>query len=243
MFSSEVISSFNELESALYRYIMENSEKVVYMRIRDLADAAHISTSSVLRFCRKVNCEGFSEFKVKLKMYLESEQTPSLKSSQHFLYEFIERTLKGDFEGKIKEAAKLIAEAKNVLFIGTGSSGILAQYGARYFSSLEKFSFYINDPFFPMNMQYLDNSVTIVLSVSGENSITIDHISKLKREGSKIISITNNQHCTISRISDLNIAYYVTDERVHRANITTQTPVVYILEAMARDMFAMLKEK
>ncbi|WP_423250311.1 MurR/RpiR family transcriptional regulator, partial [Bacillus anthracis] len=71
----------------LYRYIMENSEKVVYMRIRDLADAAHISTSSVLRFCRKVNCEGFSEFKVKLKMYLESEQTPSLKSTQHFLYE------------------------------------------------------------------------------------------------------------------------------------------------------------
>ena len=94
-----------------------------------------------------------------------------------------------------------------------------------------------------MNMQYLDNSVTIVLSVSGENSITIDHISKLKREGSTIISITNNQHCTISRISDLNIAYYVTDERVHRANITTQTPVVYILEAMARDMFTMLKEK
>ena len=65
MFSSEVISSFNELESALYRYIMENSEKVVYMRIRDLADAAHISTSSVLRFCRKVNCEGFSEFKLR----------------------------------------------------------------------------------------------------------------------------------------------------------------------------------
>lgn len=94
MFSSEVISSFNELESALYRYIMENSEKVVYMRIRDLADAAHISTSSVLRFCRKVNCEGFSEFKVKLKMYLESERTPTLKSTQHFLYEFIERTLK-----------------------------------------------------------------------------------------------------------------------------------------------------
>lgn len=102
MFSSEVISSFNELESALYRYIMENSEKVVYMRIRDLADAAHISTSSVLRFCRKVNCEGFSEFKVKLKMYLEAEQTPSLKSTQRFrmnlsnghLKEILKRRLK-----------------------------------------------------------------------------------------------------------------------------------------------------
>lgn len=112
MFSSEVISSFNELESALYRYIMENSEKVVYMRIRDLADAAHISTSSVLRFCRKVNCEGFSEFKVKLKMYLESEQTPSLKSTQHFLYEFIERTLKGDFEGKLRRQRSSLLRQK-----------------------------------------------------------------------------------------------------------------------------------
>lgn len=36
-----------------------------------------------------------------------------------------------------------------------------------------------------MNMQYLDNSVTIVLSVSGENSITIDHISKLKEKAAR----------------------------------------------------------
>lgn len=139
MFSSEVISSFNELESALYRYIMENSEKVVYMRIRDLADAAHISTSSVLRFCRKVNCEGFSEFKVKLKMYLEAEQTPSLKSTQHFLYEFIERTLKGDFEEKIKEAAKLIADAKMCYLSGQAVLVFWRSMGQGTFQVLRNF--------------------------------------------------------------------------------------------------------
>ncbi|MFB8733584.1 hypothetical protein ACEQPO_05375 [Bacillus sp. SL00103] len=53
-----------------------------------------MSTSSVLRFCRKVNCEGFSEFKVKLKMYLESERTPTLKSTSTFYMNLLNVPLK-----------------------------------------------------------------------------------------------------------------------------------------------------
>lgn len=73
MFTNEVITTFNDLEMLLYKYIMENREKVVYMRIRDLADEAHVSTSTIMRFCRKLNCEGFSEFKVKLKLLIDEK--------------------------------------------------------------------------------------------------------------------------------------------------------------------------
>lgn len=71
MFSNDAIASFNELETSIYNYISQNLEKVAYMRIRELADETHVSSATILRFCRKLNCEGFSEFKVKLKMYLE----------------------------------------------------------------------------------------------------------------------------------------------------------------------------
>ncbi len=74
MFTHEMIASFNELETSLYNYISQNSEKVVYMRIRELANETHVSTASILRFCKKINCEGFSEFKVKLKMYAEANK-------------------------------------------------------------------------------------------------------------------------------------------------------------------------
>ena len=74
MFSSEVIRSFNELETAIYQYICQNGEKVVYMRIRELADETHVSTATIQRFCKKINCDGFSEFKIKLKMYLKQEK-------------------------------------------------------------------------------------------------------------------------------------------------------------------------
>lgn len=237
MFPTDIITSFNDLETSLYNYICQHSDKVAYMRIRELADETHVSTATILRFCRKLNCEGFSEFKVKLKMHIKENKKTIIKSSQHAVVEFFERTLKGDIEEKIKEAASLVSEVDNVIFIGIGSSGILAEYGARYFSSLGKFSMYIKDPHFPIHSKLRYNSVTIALSVSGENHFTVTHLNQLKQEGSKIISITNNKLSTIAKISDINIPYYVTEEFFGEANITTQVPVVYILESMAREIY------
>jgi DNA-binding MurR/RpiR family transcriptional regulator len=236
MFSSEIIATFNELETSLYDYICKNSEKVIYMRIRDLADVTHVSTSTILRFCRKLKCEGFTEFKVKLKLYLDESEERDIKSTQYTLSEFVERTLKGNLEEAIKEAATLIVKSDNLIFIGSGSSGILAEYGARYFSSLGKFSMYVKDPYIPIHANYLHNSTTIALSVNGENNFTIAHLNQLKEKGSKIISITNNKHSTIAKISDINISYYVTEEWYKNSNITTQIPVVYILEETAREV-------
>ncbi|MBP1968572.1 DNA-binding MurR/RpiR family transcriptional regulator [Virgibacillus natechei] len=237
MFTHKMIASFNELETSLYNYISQNSEKVAYMRIRELADETHVSTATILRFCRKVDCEGFSEFKVKLKMHVEENKKTVLKESQHSVMEFFDRTLKGDIEENIREAARLVNKADSVIFIGIGSSGILAEYGARYFSSLGKFSMYIKDPLFPIHSKVRYNSATIALSVSGESNFTVTHLNQIKQEGSKIISITNNKHSTVAKISDINIPYYVTEEWFENANITTQVPVIYILEALAREIY------
>ncbi|MDY7220697.1 MurR/RpiR family transcriptional regulator [Halalkalibacterium halodurans] len=237
MFSSEVIASFNELEMSIYNYICQHAEKVAYMRIRELADETHVSTATILRFCRKVDCDGFSEFKVKLKMHLEKEKKAPIKSSQHAIAEFFERAFKGDLEERISEAAALVADAENVIFIGIGSSGILAEYGARYFSALGKLSMYIKDFSYPIHSKLRQNSVTIALSVSGETHFTITQVNQLKQEGSKIISITNNKFSTIAKVADVNLSYYVSEEFFEKANITTQVPVVYILEAMARELY------
>ncbi|WP_029191016.1 MurR/RpiR family transcriptional regulator [Ornithinibacillus scapharcae] len=237
MFSNEVIRFFNELEISIYNYVVKNADKVIYMRIRELADETHVSTATILRFCKKLHCEGFSEFKVKLKMHInENNQKPVINSTQYALADFFERTLRGDLDEKIKEAALQVSNADNVIFFGIGSSGILAEYGARYFSSLGKFSMYIKDPLFPIQSKLMVNSVTIALSVTGENSFTVTHLNQLKQKGSKIISITNNKLSTIARISDINIPYFVTEEFSEEANITTQVPVVYILESMGREI-------
>lgn len=235
MFTTEMITSFNELETDIYNYVITHENEVIYMRIRELAEHTHVSTATILRFCKKVGCDGFSEFKTKLKMTLKSRQT-MVKSGEHAVIEFFERTLSSDQEALLDEAIQLLSETDNVLFFGIGSSGILAEYGARYFSSLGKFSMYIKDFSYPIHNRLQNNSVAIVLSVSGENSLTINQLHRLKREGSKVISMTNNKHCTAAKMSDINLAYYMTEEYYEDTNITTQVPVIYLLETLARKL-------
>ena len=52
MFSHSAIASLNNLEMMVYNYVIKNRDKVMYMTIRELADAAGVSTTTILRFCR-----------------------------------------------------------------------------------------------------------------------------------------------------------------------------------------------
>jgi DNA-binding MurR/RpiR family transcriptional regulator len=234
MFNYEIIQSFNELELSLYRYIMKNAEKVVYMRIRELSDEAHVSTTTILRFCKKVNCEGYSEFKIKLKMHLQKNKSDRINDDTSIIIDFFKKLDNSELDKKLNIVCELIKEARNVIFIGTGTSGILCKYAARYFSSIGRFAMYIDDPYFPRNYKMYEESVIIAISVSGETPTVIEHISNLKRENSTVISITNSENCTVSKISDLNISYYVQREKIGISDITTQIPVLYIIESIGK---------
>lgn len=238
MFSHDKIQSLNELELSLYRYVIKNSEKVIYMRIRELAKEAHVSTTTILRFCKKLNCDGFSEFKVKLKLYVEEEECKQLTDNTSMLIDFLKKTETEEFNNKIKQICDVISKADNVVFVGIGSSGVLGKYAARYLSSMGKFSIYLDDPFYPTKCKNYEDSVAVVFSVSGETPTVIDHVNKLKREKSSIISITNNENSTLAKMADINLSYYIQQVKVDEYNITTQIPVLHIIETIGRRLYS-----
>ena len=209
MFSYEVIQSLNNLELSLYEYIMKNKKKVIYMRIRELADEAHVSTTTILRFCKKLNCEGFSEFKVKFKMYIEENNMKKVSDDTSEIINFLKNIEKSDLDKRLDNLCDMVKMANTIIFLGIGSSGILCKYAARYFSAIGKFTFHIDDPFFPKNFRCHGPCLVIALSVSGETESTIENIDRFKQEGCSVASITNSENCTIAKMSNLNIPYYV----------------------------------
>ncbi|GAA0084265.1 MurR/RpiR family transcriptional regulator [Clostridium sp. CTA-7] len=237
MFSYNKIQSLNELELSLYNYIMKNSEKVIYMRIRELANEAHVSTTTILRFCKKLDCEGFSEFKLKFKMYIEEGGGKELTDNTSMIIDFLKKAQTKDYREKIDMVCDELNKASTIIFVGIGFSGILSKYSARYISAIGRNAIYIDDPFYPINFKYTENYVTIAFSVSGETPTVIDHINGLKRKGSKIISITNNEDSTLAKISDINIGYYVQQEKTEENDITTQIPALYIIETIGRKLY------
>lgn len=237
MFSYEVIQNLNNLELTLYEYIMKHSKKVIYMRIRELASEAHVSTTTILRFCKKLNCEGFTEFKLKFKMYIEENNIKKVNDDTSEIINFLKNIEGSDLDKRLETLCELVMSANTIMFVGIGSSGILCKYAARYFSAIGKFAIHIDDPFFPKNFRCNGKSLVIALSVSGETPTTIENITRFKEEGCSIVSITNTENCTIARISNLNLPYYVQQVKANYSDITTQLPVLYMIERIGKKLY------
>lgn len=235
MFSYKVLQEMNELEILLYNYIMQNKKQVIYMTVRELADAVHVSTSTVMRFCKKAGCDGYSEFRLKLKMYLQEEQQKQPRGDLEEIKQYFQSVWTPEFEEKVETIIEIVRKAKQLIFVGVGTSGILGKYGARYFSNLGKFSQHIEDPYYPIVTDMDGETVVIALSVSGETQQVLQLASRFREHNSKLISITNTSSSTLARMSDYNLSYFFSERLVgENFNITTQVPVVFLLETIGR---------
>lgn len=242
MFEVNKLKSLNDLELEVYRYVVNNIESVKNMKIRELADQTFVSTNTILRFCKKMDCNGYAEFKVKLKMYLDEEKETLLNSDMSQLVDFFKKTSSSDFEAKLNEICEVVLSSKRVIFLGSGMSGIIAKYGARYFSSVGIFSTYIDEPHYPTDSPFTDNTLVFVLSISGESNDILSHVTRFKRENCQIISITNSQNCTLAKLSNINISNYIQRFRLGIYDITSQIPTVSIIERLGINLYNMQKK-
>lgn len=235
MFTIEQLKSLNDLEMQVYQYIIQHKAAVPYMRIRELAAESYVSSTTILRFCRKMGCDGYSEFKWKLKEHLGQQKAKTVPDNVKEVKTFLEEAGNGRFDEMLEEAASMIAKADRVVLAGIGNSGCIGQYGARCFTNMGKFSVFISDPFYPLH-QLGESSIGIVLSTSGETKEAVDIAKYLKESGSRVISITNDDQCTLAKMSDLNISCFLSVSRGEYQIIdyTTQIPVVYLLESLSR---------
>lgn len=74
-FSYSLVGSLNEAELCVYNYVVKNTKHVLNLSVRELADEAHVSTATVMRFCKKMGFSGFSELKYKIRETMEQQET------------------------------------------------------------------------------------------------------------------------------------------------------------------------
>lgn len=243
MFTYKEISTLNELELMVYNTIIKNTDKVMYMTIRELADAAGVSTTTVLRFCKKMNCDGYSEFRIRFKLYLERDERPPVSFGISEIISYFKSINNSEFDELLDLAAAQIASTRRIIFVGIGTSGALGKYSARFFSNIGKFSTYIDDPYYPINSDMYQDAIAIILSVSGETEEIIRIASQFSLQNCKIISLTNSESSTLARMADLNISYHMPPILLEgHYNITTQIPVLYIIETIGKKLTPLINE-
>lgn len=239
LFSNQALSQFSDLDYEVYNFILKNSEKISYMTIRELANEAHVSTTTITRFCRKLNCDGFSEFKIRYKMESEKSSNKAKKFDYSIVQDFLQRSNTESFQKQLEEIASIISKKKHIIFLGAGNSGIIAEYASRYFCNVGIFSTGVNTPMFPINLEVPSETVIITLSVEGEIEMIVNNSDMLKRSKATIVSITNSKDSTLAKLSDYNISYYIQRELANdgswsKVDLTSQIPAMYIIESLAK---------
>ena len=250
MFTVDQIKSLNELELSVYQYVTQHQSSVPYMRIRELAAEAHVSTTTVLRFCKKIGCDGYAEFKLRMKQELGQKNTAPVPDDLEELRSALDRMKSAPFQERLEEAASLIARADRVLCVGVCNSGYIAEHAARFFTCFGKFTLAITDPYYPVGQ--LDdklNTVAVIFSVSGEASKPVRLAQDLKRHGGHLICISNTDQNTIARISDVALPYFITNRRIpgedeeQDIDFTSQVPAVAVAESLAKRLSSRLTEE
>ncbi|MGL4774190.1 MAG: MurR/RpiR family transcriptional regulator [Clostridium sp.] len=237
------INKLKDIEVEIYKYILKNRDKVIYMTIRELASEVHVSTSTILRFCKIIGCSGFSEFKSLLKLTNERSDDNGV-IEDNTLEEFYERTLQTNLHDKIDSVAEVVSKYTNVIFVGTGASKFIAEFGANYLSNFGKLSFCLQNDFYPLTSVKLEDHICIALSVSGETLSVLRMVKLLRNQGVPIVSITNSKTSTLAKLSDYKVCYYISkdsrydeDEKgLSYRDLTSQVPTLYILERMSRQV-------
>ena len=146
-------------------------------------------------------------------MYIEENNIKKVNDDTSEIINFLKNIEGSDLDQRLDQLCNMVKMAQSIIFLGIGSSGILCKYAARYFSSIGKFTVHIDDPFFPKNF------------------------TRFKKENCTIASITNTENCTIAKISDLNLPYYVQQVKVNYSDITTQIPVLYMIERIGKKLY------
>ena len=203
------LPSLAPAEQRVGKLVLADPRAFANLPITELADRAHVSKPTVVRFCRSVGYDGLSDFKLKLAGSV-SEGVPFVHRSVDVddktgdvLVKVIDNTVAAFLKYRndassfaIQKATDALAAAEangnRIEFFGVGNSGIVAQDAQHKFFRLGVNTVAYSDG----HMQVMSASMmgpgdcVVVISNSGRTRDLMDAVDIARKNGATTIVIT-----------------------------------------------------
>jgi len=203
------LPSLAPAEQRVGKLVLQDPRAFANLPVTQLADRAHVSKPTVVRFCRSVGYDGLSDFKLKLAGSV-SEGVPFIHRSvdaddktTDVMVKVIDNTVAAFLKYRndasasaLDQAVKALAEThstgKRIEFYGVGNSGIVAQDAQHKFFRLGMNTIAYSDG----HMQVMSASMlgqgdcVVVISNSGRTRDLMDACDIARKRGATTIVIT-----------------------------------------------------
>ena len=233
-FTYSQVESLNETETYVYNYVVKNTKKVLNESIRKLANDTHVSTATIMRFCKKMGCEGFTELKYRLKENVEIQETKEDDANNQF-DSFIERVESSDYLESIRRAAEIIKQSDLILTLGIGTTGDFAKYTSRLLSGMGYCCYGVDGAAYPAQRVAEGYQVVIIVFYERlQKNPLFEEIYRYKNKNYMIIMLSNNNMGSMEHLCDEVI--HVSDGSVMLGKIHSGIPMFYAIEKLAYEL-------
>ena len=237
---TQILNSLNKSEFEVLTYITNNVGKVSKMTISDLAKETYVSTTTIIRLCKKLGYSGFSELKYELKKIQKKRSKSNIHNySQSIMKHLVdvEKTCGLINEEPINSIIELISE-KKIHFFAKGLSSIACEYITNQFLLINLLAInYTSTHIAYLSAERMDeDDVVFVMSLSGETAQSLKFAKIAKAKGATVVSITCIGISSLSKLADINLYIYAEeDERVEFDN-KSRAPALILFQVIL-DMY------
>lgn len=241
--------NLSKLEKKLCEYLLAEPDSVVHYSIVELSKVSGVSSSTIVRFCRKFGFKGFQDFKLTLAQEVSQnendddnvftgpiEKKDSIETIAKKFYSIniraLEETMSIMDYDEIYKAAKMLGNAKKVHFMGIGYSGITACDAKYKFMRIGmNCDAYTDGHTMVMMSSIMDkDDVIFAVSHSGNTIEVADSIKIAKEVGAKTICISHSLNSKIMEYADCALTYASTETKFQTGAVSTKIAQIFIID-------------
>ena len=253
---NQIFSAYDSLfdaEKKVADYLMNHQEKAIEMSVSELAAACEASQATIVRFCKKIGCNGYHHLKI--KMAKEMREQDDHEFSNEISIDNIEQSLKNimaskmeelketlsSIDGKmLREIIDLVLNANVVEFTAMGNTIPVALDGAYKFNQLGipavSSTIWETQEAYARTMKKGD--VMIAISASGASRHLLNMANIAKESGVEVVAITNQAKSPLAEASHYTIVTATREQVFHDQVSFTRMAAMAVIDSLFLLLFS-----
>lgn len=234
-------------EKKIAKVILAAPEEAATLSVKQLAQRAETAPSAVIRFCKSVGVDGFSQLKLLLAaesarltpedeiLHVSKGDSASAVFGRVFhsgIYALKDTLSMMNFED-IETISQLFSNSERVVFFGVGTSSVIAIDAHYRFAQLGIPSASCTDILF-MNVTAVNlkqGDVAVGISHSGSTKATVDALRRAKKAGAATVAITSFAHSLLAKECDYSVIAFSDEQNYPVEAVSARVAHICIVDA------------
>ena len=249
-------------ERKIADYVLQNPSAPLFMTMTELAAAAGSSPAIVVRLCKRLNVDGYSDFKIRLSREVFSKEGKDEEPEQvmenfydsglntkDLIIQYIKFTSKNlaNLESvldpkTVDSAADVIYKANTVLLLGQGSAEVILSDLQYKLARLGKNVIYSKDVNLQIAQSYsmTDDMVAFGISYFGEDQLVNQ---AAKAVNGKLITLTKIGHNHLSRLGDVKLQIPASGYEFRTGSTLTRILQIFVTDVLYSAVLGKMSEE